>query len=74
MKEQIKYLICPKCKNSFYINARFADKGYTWLCPKCRHNFTEKESGNDKLSLVSENVTLKGSKLVSENVTFKAKK
>ena len=27
-----------------------------------------------QVSIVSENVTLKGSKLVSENVTFKAKK
>ena len=48
MKEKIRYLICPKCKNSFYINALFADKGNTWLCPKCRHNFTEEESGDDK--------------------------
>ena len=48
MKEKIKYLICPKCKNSFYIHGSFVDKGYTWLCPKCRHNFTEEESGNDK--------------------------
>jgi predicted nucleic-acid-binding Zn-ribbon protein len=53
MKEKIKYLICPKCENSFYINARFADKGHTWLCPKCRHNFTEEESRNDKNVKVS---------------------
>ena len=48
MEEKIKYLICPKCKNSFYINARFADKGHTWLCPECRHNFTEEEAEEDK--------------------------
>jgi len=46
MKEKIRYLSCPKCKNSFYIYAVFVDKGYTWLCPECRHTFTEKESGN----------------------------
>jgi transposase-like protein len=48
MKERIKYLVCPKCKNSFYINTIFAiDKRSTWLCPKCRHTFTEEE-GEDK--------------------------